>query len=186
MSYTSGIVVFWLRHKAEPTLFSTPKLLLHCANHFKDNVVTLQKSYSLFEYLLFILRVCVQLLIKRVGTLSAFKTPQNLRMPTDIGFYIRSIINFKSMTNQIRQKYSRTRSFRSLGSIFTQPSASKVQQVYNTVVKAMQVLGILENYLLQPHTNSPFGDFFFPFVLNKLFNTKLCDLCNLLAKLSFL
>lgn len=86
MSYTSGIVVFWLRHKAEPTLFSTLKLLFHCVNYFRDNVVMLQKSYSLLEYLLFILKICVQLLIKHVGTLSAFKTPPNLRMPAEVGF----------------------------------------------------------------------------------------------------
>lgn len=84
MSYTfSGILVFWLRRKVEPTLFSTLKLPFHCVNHFRDNVATLQKSYSLLEYLLLTLKVCVQLLMKYAETLSAFKTPPNLTMPTE-------------------------------------------------------------------------------------------------------
>lgn len=40
------------------SLFSTLKLLFHCVNHFRDNVVTPQNSYSLLEYLLFIQGLC--------------------------------------------------------------------------------------------------------------------------------
>jgi len=79
-------VIFWLRHKAETTVFSTLKLLFHCVNHFRDNVVMLQKSYSLLEYLLFMFKVCVQPLIQHVGTLLAFKECPNLRMPAEEEF----------------------------------------------------------------------------------------------------
>lgn len=108
MSYTfAGILVFYLRHKEEPTLFSTLKLLFHSVNHFRDNAATLQKSYSLLEYLLFTIKVCVQLLIKHAETLSAFKTPPNLRMPTKVVVRSDLFVIFYNLINQIRQKFSR-------------------------------------------------------------------------------